>query len=497
VPRPGTSLSEARGLGITKVGTDERLGDDVAGGAGSAVNFAAESDAQRPAAPRRLRRPLSNGIGRPLLVLDCAAFGVTVLVAGERRPVLLAMLALTLGLYAGAGLYRSRLTLSALDDLPSLMSRAMVAGAVITALASVIGTVMGTTALITSALFGVLALGGRAVAYAMIRRARSSGFVRHDVLILGAGEVGGLLAQTLLDHPDYGLVPVGFLDNDPLLRPEQQPVPVLGQLADLAATIQTRRIRVVVVAFGSMRESGVVEILRTCDRLRCEIFFVPRLYELCAMSREMDLVWGIPLVRLRRAAFRTFGWRAKRAMDALLASVALVVAAPLIAACAAAIRLQGFPGVLFRQERVGLDGRSFTVLKLRTLRPVNTDESAVRWNVADDTRLTRVGRFLRRTSLDELPQLWNVVRGDMSLVGPRPERPFFVTQFTQQLPRYTSRHRVPAGITGWAQIHGLRGDTSIADRARFDNYAIENWSLWQDVKILLRTLGQVVRGAGG
>jgi exopolysaccharide biosynthesis polyprenyl glycosylphosphotransferase len=473
------------------------LGDDVAKAAGWAVNIAPEPDAQRPTVARRLRSLLLKGIGGPLLVIDCVAFGVALLVAGERRPVLLALLALTLVLFTGAGLYRSRLTLSALDDLPSLMSRAMVAGAVITALASVTGSEMGTTALITSALFGGLAVGGRTVAYTVIRRARSSGFVRHDVLILGAGKMGGLLAQTLLDHRDYGLAPVGFLDDDPLLRPEQQPVPVLGQLADLAATIQTRKIRVVVVAFGSMRESGVVEILRTCDRLRCEIFFVPRLYELHAVSREMDLVWGIPLVRLRRAAFRTFGWRAKRAMDALLASIALVAAGPLIGACAVAIRLQGGPGVLFRQERVGLDGRSFTVIKLRTLRPVNADETTVRWNVADDTRLTRVGRFLRRTSLDELPQLWNVVRGDMSLVGPRPERPFFVTQFTKRFPRYMSRHRVPAGMTGWAQIHGLRGDTSIADRARFDNYAIENWSLWQDVKILLRTLGQVVRGAGG
>jgi exopolysaccharide biosynthesis polyprenyl glycosylphosphotransferase len=473
------------------------LGDDVAKAAGWAVNIAPEPDAQRPTVARRLRSLLLKGIGGPLVVIDCVAFGVALLVAGERRPVLLALLAVTLVLSTGAGLYRSRLTLSALDDLPSLMSRAMVAGAVITALASVTGSEMGTTALITSALFGGLAVGGRTVAYTVIRRARSSGFVRHDVLILGAGKVGGLLAQTLLDHRDYGLAPVGFLDDDPLLRPEQQPVPVLGQLADLAATIQTRKIRVVVVAFGSMRESGVVEILRTCDRLRCEIFFVPRLYELHAVSREMDLVWGIPLVRLRRAAFRTFGWRAKRAMDALLASIALVAAGPLIGACAMAIRLQGGPGVLFRQERVGLDGRSFTVLKLRTLRPVSTDETTVRWNVADDTRLTRVGRFLRRTSLDELPQLWNVVRGDMSLVGPRPERPFFVTQFTKRFPRYMSRHRVPAGMTGWAQIHGLRGDTSIADRARFDNYAIENWSLWQDVKILLRTLGQVVRGAGG
>jgi lipopolysaccharide/colanic/teichoic acid biosynthesis glycosyltransferase len=136
------------------------------------------------------------------------------------------------------------------------------------------------------------------------------------------------------------------------------------------------------------------------------------------------------------------------------------------------------------------------VLKFCTLRPVAESESATRWNIGQDARLTPVGKFLRWTSLDELPQLWNVVRGDMSLVGPRPERPYFVEEFTRQFPWYKARHRVPAGLTGWAQIHGLRGNTSIADRSRFDNFYIENWSLWGDLKILLRTAGQVIRGGG-
>jgi exopolysaccharide biosynthesis polyprenyl glycosylphosphotransferase len=451
---------------------------------------------QRPSLPLSRRRLLPTNIGGPLLVLDCLAWAPAMLLLDERRPALLFALPLALALYAASGLYRSRLTLSVLDDLPLLLGRALVAGAIVTTVAVAAGYDVGGKGLVISALFGALVVGVRTVAYTAIRAARRSGLVRHDVLILGAGEVGGLLARTLQQHRDYGLAPVGFLDNDPFLALNQRPVPVLGTLADLATTIQQWKIRVVVVAYGSMRESGVVEILRTCDRLRCEIFFVPRLYELHAVSRDMELVWGIPLVRLRRAAFRTFAWRIKRAMDALLASVALVFALPVIGVCALAIRIQGGPGVLFRQERVGLDGCSFTVLKLRTLRPVDSTETAVHWNIADDARLTRIGRFLRRTSLDEFPQLWNVVRGDMSLVGPRPERPHFVSQFTERFPRYMARHRVPAGMTGWAQIHGLRGDTSIGDRARFDNYAIENWSLWQDVKILLRTVGQVVRGSG-
>jgi exopolysaccharide biosynthesis polyprenyl glycosylphosphotransferase len=189
-------------------------------------------------------------------------------------------------------------------------------------------------------------------------------------------------------------------------------------------------------------------------------------------------------------------WAVKRAFDAALAGIGLLLLAPVLLLCAIAVRLEGGPGVIFRQERIGLDGRPFTVFKFRTLRPADEHESATRWNIADDHRLGPVGRFLRRASLDELPQLWNVLRGEMSLVGPRPERPYFVMRFAQAYPRYRERHRVPVGLTGFAQVNGLRGDTSIEDRARFDNYYIDSWSLWQDVKILLRTVLAVLRTDG-
>jgi lipopolysaccharide/colanic/teichoic acid biosynthesis glycosyltransferase len=153
--------------------------------------------------------------------------------------------------------------------------------------------------------------------------------------------------------------------------------------------------------------------------------------------------------------------------------------------------------VLFRQERVGLDGRPFQVLKFRSLRPVDDSESETLWNIQHDDRLGPVGKFIRKTSLDELPQLFNILRGEMSVVGPRPERPFFVTEFSKAMPRYLARHRVPAGLTGWSQVHGLRGDTSIEERARFDNYYVEHWSLWLDIKVVLRTVASVIRGSGG
>jgi exopolysaccharide biosynthesis polyprenyl glycosylphosphotransferase len=245
-----------------------------------------------------------------------------------------------------------------------------------------------------------------------------------------------------------------------------------------------------------MKESEMVSVIRTSDRFDCELFLVPRLFELHQVDTTMDAAWGFPLVRLRRATYRSPAWRLKRLVDVLVSGLAVLLIAPLLLALAVAVRLDGGPGILFRQERVGVDGRRFDVLKFRSMRPVDETESATNWSIAHDDRVSRLGRLLRMTSLDELPQLFNILRGGMSLVGPRPERPYFVDQFRGLYPSYEARHRVPSGLTGWAQVHGLRGDSSIADRARFDNYYIENWSLWLDLKIMLRTVSSVLRGAG-
>lgn len=443
------------------------------------------------------RTLLRWGVRPFLFVADVLAWLVAVLPGGGPYGRDLVLLALVLCLYGSAGLYRSRLSLSALDDLPALAGRALAAGALTTTVAVLVQAGPVDAGLIgTAVLLAVTVLLLRAVAYAVVRRVRTVGWVAHPTLVLGAGRIGGQLAGLLLEHPSYGLRPVGFLDGDPLLPPESRPVPLLGGLESLSSTILEFGVRDVVVAFGSAPESAMVDVIRTCDRLQVEIFFVPRLFELHHTSRDMDQVWGLPLVRLRRAAFRTPSWRLKRVLDVLVSGTALVVLAPVMAAVALAVRLEGGPGVIFRQERVGMDGRPFEVLKFRSLKPADETESATRWTIALDERLGPVGRLLRSTSLDELPQLWNILRGDMTLVGPRPERPLFVESFTRSMPRYVARHRVPAGLTGWAQVHGLRGDTSIADRARFDNYYIENWSLWADVKILLRTVLAVLRRSG-
>ncbi len=453
---------------------------------------------RRPARTVRERTLLRYGV-RPLLVLlDVAAFGVAVAATGPLRGLHVVLLALTLGLFASAGLYRPRLSLSVLDDLPSLAGRPLAAVAVTTTLGAVLHATYPVESLLVTAIVMVVAIPAlRCLGYAVVRRVRHDGVVAHPTLVLGAGRVGGHVARVLQEHPEYGLRPVGFLDSDPLLDEAERPVPLLGGTDALSRVIVEFGVHDVIVAFGSLPESEMVAVLRTCDRLDTEIFFVPRLFELASRRDDTEEVWGLPLVRLPRSPYRSASWRMKRLLDVVLAGSALVLLLPVLLVCATAVALEQGPGIFFAQERVGLDGRSFRVWKFRSLRPADESESRTRWHVGGDERVGPVGRVLRKTSLDELPQLWNIIRGDMSLVGPRPERPHFASVFAESFPRYDHRHRVPVGLTGWAQVHGLRGDTSIEDRARFDNYYIENWSLWTDVKIVVRTVGQVVRGGGG
>jgi len=433
------------------------------------------------------------------LVIDVSAVLVAsaALSLSAVSSLLLTVLVLTLNVAGGH--YRARISPSLLDELPSLVGRALVAGAIATAL-RVFGDLPVHDGLVTAAVvFLVLAVAGRTVAYPLVRAYRRSGGKGDPTLIVGCGTIGAKVTRTLLEHPEFGLWPVGYVDDDPRIPFEDRRIPVLGGLTSLPELLRANRIRNVIVAFTASRESTLVEALRACDRMSCEIFFVPRLHELHGSGSATEALWDIPLTRLSRASYRTVMWRTKRLFDLVVATVALVLLSPVMLVCALAVRWETGPGVIFRQERVGLDGRRFQILKFRTLRPLDgeaEDESDRQWCIGGDPRIGPVGRVMRKLSLDELPQLWNILRGDMSLVGPRPERPTFVEAFSRKYPRYVARHRVPAGLTGWAQVHGLRGDTDIADRVAFDNYYIENWSMWSDVKILLRTFGQVAGGRG-
>ena len=392
-------------------------------------------------------------------------------------------------------MYRFRCTVSLLDDLPWL-GFAGTAGVLVGELAGRDLSVDGFAAVLYRALVASASLVlARAAVYAVERRRRLCG--RGDAtLVLGTGQIGQRLGRAMLHHPEYGLRLVGYLDDDRRRR-APPPAPLLGRTDELGLWIEVMGVSTVVVTFGSTRVASLVEIVRTCDRMRCEVLMVPRLFELHSSTRDTEYVHGLPVVRLRRAPFRRFTWRVKRAIDVLCSATAIVALAPLFLLCAIAVRLEGGPGVLFRQERVSIDGRRFQMYKFRTMAPATSVEAQQRWTIAGDPRIRPVGRILRSTSLDELPQLVNVLRGDMSLVGPRPERPYFVEQLSQCHPRYRARHRVPVGLTGWAAVHGLRGDTSIPDRVEFDNAYIQNWSLWLDVKIMLWTLGAVLSRTGG
>jgi exopolysaccharide biosynthesis polyprenyl glycosylphosphotransferase len=333
---------------------------------------------------------------------------------------------------------------------------------------------------------------GRTLTYAMLRRARASGRLCERTLIVGAGDRGVEMSRLLHDHPEYGMEPIGFVDEAALTT---LPLPLLGGIDDLPRLAAAYGVDRVIVAEWDGEDRDIVPILRACTERHVHVHVAPRLFQLgtAPTHPSTDWLWTTPVVRLPETPQHTRAWQLKRVGDVLVGGLALLLAAPLFAALAIAVKLSGPGPVFFRQTRVTQGGREFELLKFRSM-PVN-DSSDRRWG-AGEVRPTRIGRLMRATGLDELPQLINIVRGDMSLVGPRPERPFFAERFADQIPGYEDRLRVPAGLTGWAQVHGLRGETSIEERAMFDNEYIEYWSIWRDIVILVRTVKTFVAGEG-
>ncbi len=321
-------------------------------------------------------------------------------------------------------------------------------------------------------------------------------------LIIGAGIVGHHLVRRLRSDPGYGLRPVGYLDSDPLPRDEHAPptIPVLGGPEDLAESIRATGARHVILAFSNEPDHVLLSRVRECERLGVTVSLVPRLFESINARTLLDHVGGVPLLTLRQVSPRGWQFASKHAFDRAFAVCALVALAPIMAIVALLVALSAGRPILFRQRRVGRDGHTFDLLKFRTMREPRPDQRRFELpaglapgGVEGDDRCTPVGRWLRALSLDELPQFINVLRGAMSVVGPRPERPEFVERFTRDIDRYEDRQRVRSGITGWAQVHGLRGQTSIADRVEWDNYYIQNWSLSLDVRILVLTVREVTR----
>jgi exopolysaccharide biosynthesis polyprenyl glycosylphosphotransferase len=326
-------------------------------------------------------------------------------------------------------------------------------------------------------------------------------------LVVGAGMVGEHLVNRLIGEPRYGLRPVGFIDTDPLASVERSPsqwLPVLGGPDDLPAAIEQTGARKLIVAFSSDPDRLLVENVQRCRAMGVEVALVPRMFELVNERSTLDHVGGLPLLSLEPTDPRSWRFAVKHAIDRGVAGLGLLALSPLLLVIAVAVRFSSPGPIFFRQRRVGRDGRVFDVLKFRTmLEPGDpygeffVRDGCAPGGVEGADRRTRVGRLLRSSSLDELPQLINVLRGDMSLVGPRPERPEFVDLFSEAVDRYDARHRVKSGITGWAQVNGLRGQTSIADRVEWDNHYIQNWSLALDLRILAMTVVEVLRFRDG
>ncbi|MGW1832584.1 exopolysaccharide biosynthesis polyprenyl glycosylphosphotransferase [Streptomyces tubercidicus] len=459
--------------------------------------------------PPRPGRGVRRRTVAPLMAADALATAATaLLVLGTATaPAALGLLpAGLLLLHAHAGLYRPGPAPRTLHELPTLLGRAAVCWC---AAAAVLAAVRPGQALSPGLLAGAVAVHTALVCAgrAAVHRARRRAARRRPraTLIVGTDPAARQLAAVLHARPEHGMRPVGVVGPPSLPPggpaappgPVGPPLPRLRSAQDITRAVIQHTVRDVVFTLPPYGDPHTTALLRRFIDQGSAVWLAG-----AAAAREgrtphadSDHLWGFACRRLDTAPPR-HGGAGKRLLDLTVAAAALVVTAPLLLGCALAVRLADGPGVLFRQERIGRGGRPFTLLKFRTWNPCDEHEAATRWSLDGEHRMSRTGRLLRRTSLDELPQLWNVLRGEMSLVGPRPERPFFVEQFVRTCPEYGARHRMAPGMTGLAQVHGLRGDTCVEDRARFDNLYIDGWSLRQDLLILLRTVASVVRLEG-
>jgi Undecaprenyl-phosphate glucose phosphotransferase len=327
-----------------------------------------------------------------------------------------------------------------------------------------------------------------------LRRIRLSGHNLQRILVVGAGALGKEITHKILLHRDMGFEVIGFLDDDPgKAGTEICGVPVLGTLRQAEEVLASHPIDQVFIALPLEAYKKMLSMIDLMARECVEVKLVPDILQYATLQATLEDVDGTPVINLSQVPLQGWNSMVKRAMDVAIASASLLGLAAIFPFIAIAIWLEDRGPIFYRQERMGLDGKSFMIVKFRSMRVNAEASSGPVWAIKDDPRRTRVGGFLRNWSLDELPQAWNVLVGDMSIVGPRPERPTFVREFKHKIPRYMLRHRVKAGITGWAQVHGWRGNTSIKKRIHYDLYYIQNWSLALDLKILWMTLRHALR----
>lgn len=323
------------------------------------------------------------------------------------------------------------------------------------------------------------------------KRLIGKGWSRRRVLVLGTGDIAQMILQKILWTPELGYDVVGVVSNEAEETGALLNVPVVGDISRLGQIIEEYAAEEVIIALPEeTTHQEILWLIAECERGRVTIRVYPDLFQIMAGPVNIGELGGLPLLTVRDIAQR--GWRrvAKRVMDVSGSLVGLIILSPLLMLIAVLVKIESHGPTFYVQERMGLDARPFPILKFRSMR-ADAESGGPGWTTADDPRRTKLGTLLRKTNLDEFPQLVNVLLGDMSLVGPRPERPVYVEQFRRNIPRYMDRHREKAGLTGWAQINGLRGDTSIIERTKYDLWYIENWSLLLDFQIIIRTILQI------
>jgi Undecaprenyl-phosphate glucose phosphotransferase len=339
-------------------------------------------------------------------------------------------------------------------------------------------------------LFSIAAVSfARYVFREVLRFSRRRGYNQRYAVVVGGGELAQHVIERLRARPDTGIQVVGLVGD---AKESAGGVPWLGAYADLAALLAARPVDHVILALAHEDASRLPGLLDAIGDEPVTIHVVPDLFRFTSLRGGIEEFEGVPFVHLRESPLHGWNAVAKRAFDLVFAASVLVALAPVFAVLAAAVRLTSPGPILYRQDRMGLDGQSFRMLKFRTMRADAEQDSGPVWARAGDARRTSIGALLRRFSLDELPQFVNVLRGEMSVVGPRPERPVFVERFRQTVPGYMLRHKVRSGVTGWAQINGLRGNTSLERRIEYDIQYIERWSFWLDLKIIAVTVVRVV-----
>ena len=340
-------------------------------------------------------------------------------------------------------------------------------------------------------LTSILTIAERITLRAALNNIREKGYNKKHVLIIGTGRLAKRLIIALKENRYLGYEIIGIVDESTAVGKSRAGVTVIGEISHLENIIMEKKIDEIFITISAKDYKLFRNIIKICEKSGVRTQIIPDYARFIPAKPLIDEVDGIPLINIRHVPLDNFlKALVKRSFDITVSFVGLVVCLPIFLVIIIGIKLDSPGAIIFSQERVGLNKKNFMMYKFRTMKVQSAEESDKEWTTKEDNRKTRLGNVLRKTSLDELPQLWNVLKGDMSLVGPRPERPFFVEQFKERIPRYMIKHHVRPGITGWAQVNGWRGDTSIRKRIECDIYYIENWTFMFDLKVLFLTISK-------